>query len=61
MHQRYELRCNYIYEKITDKLEKQELKTLIEQRPDELLSKCSTSYSDLLTTYAHHNNHGRPK
>ncbi|TGO02791.1 hypothetical protein PN36_19050 [Candidatus Thiomargarita nelsonii] len=43
---------NILLNLFTDKLQKQELKTLIEQRPDELLSKCSTSYSELLTTYA---------
>ena len=37
---------------LTDKLQKQELKTLIEQHPDELLSECSKSYSQLLKAYA---------
>ncbi len=37
---------------LTDKLQKQELKTLIEEHPDNLLSHCSKSYSQLLETYA---------
>jgi len=47
--ERYE---NLLLNLLPDKLQKPELKTLIEKHPNDILSQCSNSYSQLLETYA---------